>query len=90
MSQYLSQKEGSNRDFRDQFASVQEYRATINQLPKVPRLIPSRTSENNPHRGLNRPPPHSQERREANSNRRATYSGRRPTMDHNRYNPGIL
>ena len=61
MSDYRSYKDGANRDFRDQFKSVNEYKAAIARLPAVPSLIPKRTHYN-ANQGLNKAPAYSRYR----------------------------
>ena len=58
MNEYRSLKDGANRDFREQFKSVNEYRATMSQTPKVPSLIPHR-SDTKKNQGFNRAPAYS-------------------------------
>ena len=58
MSDYRATINGSNRDFRDQFRSVAEFEAAIARQPKVPSLIPHRSSSR-PNGGLNRTPSYS-------------------------------
>ena len=62
MSEYRSYKEGANRDFRDQFKSVDEYKAAVARLPKVPSLIPNR-GHYKENQGLNRAPTYSRYRK---------------------------
>ena len=77
MSDYRSLKDGANRDFRDQFGSVAEYKAAIARLPAVPSLVPKRNAPNRDH-GLNKAPAYSSFRRD------------RPRRSRNGYNPGIF
>ena len=71
-TEYQSYKDGANRDFRDQFGSVAEYKAACARLPKVPSLMPKRNAPNKNH-GLNKPPGYSSFRRE-NPRRRNCYN----------------
>ena len=70
MSSYRPLEKGGIRDFRDQFNSVDEYKAALNRLPKVPSLGPRRDSA--PNRGLNRAPTYSRYRTETNNRSRST------------------
>ena len=76
MSEYRSFKEGANRDFRDQFNSIEEYKAAVSRLPKVPSLVPKRNVPNQRH-GLNKAPSYSR------------YRNENPRRSHNGYNLGI-
>lgn len=73
MGDYRATMQSSNRDFRDQFKSVEEYRAAISRLPKVPSLIPKR---DRPHGGLNRAPSYSRNSRPPYRNRNGYNTGK--------------
>ena len=79
MGDYRATMQSSNRDFRDQFKSVEEYKAAISRLPKVPSLIPHRSSERN-RGGLNRAPSYSRNSYSRNSGT--------PPRNHRGYNQG--
>ena len=82
-SEYQSCKESSNRDFRDQFGSVAEYKAAVARLPKVPSLVPKRNAPNQRH-GLNKAPGYSSFRRDQPRRSRAGYNlGKYTSTNHN-------
>ena len=74
MGDYRATMQSSNRDFRDQFKNIDEYKAAVSRLPKVPSLVPHRSSER-PHGGLNKAPSYSRNPGPPYRNRRGYNTG---------------
>ena len=70
MNSYRPSEPGKNSDFRYQYKSVEEYKAAINRMPKIPSLGARRDSK--PGRGLNRAPTYSRYRTESQNRPRSS------------------
>ena len=79
MSDYRATINGSNRDFRDQFRNVAEFKEAMAKQPKVPSLIPNRNSYGK-NQGLNRAPSYSRYR-EPRRNHRGYNTGKFKSID---------
>ena len=73
MNSYRPTEKGGYRDFRDQYKSVDEYKAAINRLPRTPSLG---RRDSAPGRGLNRAPTYSRYRTESQNRPRSSNAHR--------------
>ena len=88
MNSYRPSEKGGYRDFRDQYKSVEEYKAAINRLPRTPSLGTRRDSA--PGRGLNRVPTYSRYRTDSQNRPRFNNTHRNqnqfPYYNHGNFN----